>query len=93
MAFNREQDITKDDIGDFEIRFFVPKVEVPEEEIVQTGTLNAQIEMSDGSVEVVSFNLLARLQDDAAGQQHAINLVLLRDYAKGRLLAEVLPTP
>lgn len=91
MAFTREQDITKDDIGDFEIRFFVPKIEIPEEEIVQSGTLNVQLEMSDGSTEAVSFDLLARLQDDAAGQQHAANLAALRDYAKARLIAEVLP--
>lgn len=91
MAFTRETDITKDEIGDFEIVFFVPGASNTEG--VQAGNLNAQIIMSDGSIENVSFNLLARLQDDAAGQQHAINLAALRDYAEARLIDEVLPTP
>ena len=91
MAFTREQDITKDDIGDFEIRFFVPKVEIPEEEIVQSGILDVQLEMSDSSTEAASFDLLARLQDDAAGLTHLANLASLRDYIRTRLENEVLP--
>ncbi len=89
MAFEQQIDITKDDIGDFEIVFFVPGASNTEG--VQAGNLNAQIIMNDGSIEPVSFDLLARLQDDTAGQQHAINLAALRDYIEGRLNDEVLP--
>ncbi len=89
MAFTRETDITKDEIGDFEIVLFVPGASNTEG--VQAGNLNAQIVMSDGSIEPVSFDLLARLQDDAAGQTHLANLAELRDYIEGRLNDEVLP--
>ncbi len=89
MAFTRETDTTKDDIGDIEIVFFVPGASNTEG--VQAGNLNAQIIMSDGSIEAVSFDLLLRLQDDAAGQQHAVNLAALRDYALARLIDEVIP--
>ena len=89
MAFTREIDITKDDIGDFEIGLFVPGASNTEG--VQAGNLNAQIIMSDGSIEPVSFDLLARLQDDAAGLIHLANLASLRDYIAARLNDEVLP--
>lgn len=89
MAFSRETDVTKDSIGDFEINFFVPgptNVKDP-----QSGQLNAQIIMSDDSILPRSFNLLVRLQDDAAGRQHLQNLAALRDYIRVRLENEVLP--
>lgn len=89
MAFPRETDITKDDIGDFEIVLFVPGASNTEG--VQAGNLNAQIIMSDGSIETVSFDLLARLQADAAGLTHLANLASLRDYIAARLVDEVLP--
>lgn len=89
MPFGRETDITKDSIGDFEIVFFVPGPLNVEGE--QSGQLTAQIIMSDGSIQTRSFNLLARLQDDAAGQQHLANLADLRDYIRTRLENEVLP--
>jgi len=89
MAFQREVDVTKDTIGDFEINFFVPDPLDPEG--VQSGQLNVQIKKSDGSIENVSFNLLVRLQDDTAGQAHAVNLASLRDYLRTRLNDEVLP--
>lgn len=89
MSFGRETDITKDSIGDFEIVFFVPGP--LNTEGVQSGNLSAQIIFSDGSIETRSFNLLARLQDDAAGQQHLVNLASLRDYIRTRLNNEVLP--
>ena len=89
MTFNREEDITKDSIGDFELGLFVPGPDNVED--VQGGQLNAQIIMSDGSVENKSFNLLTRLQDDAEGQQHLVNLAALRDYIRIRLNNEVLP--
>lgn len=89
MAFTRETDITKDAIGDFEIGLFVPGLSNVEG--VQAGNLNVQIIMSDGSIEPVLFDLLARLQDDAAGLTHLANLASLRDYIRTRLNDEVLP--
>lgn len=89
MAFNREADVTKDAIEDFEINFFVPGPDNATDE--QSGQLTAQILLSDGSILIRTFDLLARLQDDAAGQTHLANLASLRDYIRSRLEAEVLP--
>ncbi len=89
MAFEREQDITKDSIEDFEINFFVPGPSNTEG--AQAGRLNAQIMMSDGTIENKSYDLLARLQDDAEGQTHLVALASLRDYIRTRLNDEVLP--
>lgn len=89
MAFDREQDITKDSIEDFEIVFFVPGPSNAGG--VQAGQLNAQILMSDGSIENKPFDLLARLEDDAEGQIHKAALASLRDYLRTRLNDEVLP--
>ncbi len=90
MAFQQEVNVTKDDIGDFEIVFFVPQV--IDAEHPQAGSLNAQIIMSDGSIESTPpFDLLERLQDDAPGLVHLLNLADLRDYIRARLISEVLP--
>ncbi len=89
MAFQRQVDITKDDIADFEIIFFVP--DPLDLDGVQSGQLNVQIKKSDGKIENVPFDLLVRLQDDAAGLVHLANLVSLRDYIRIRLNNEVLP--
>lgn len=89
MAFNREVDITKDAVADFEILFFVP--DPVDLEGVQSGELNVQIKRSDGSIENASFDLLERLQDDPAGLVHLSNLASLRDYIRIRLELEVLP--
>ena len=89
MAFERETDITKDEIGDFEIGLFVPGATNIED--VQAGRLDAQLVMSDSSLENVSYDLLARLQDDAEGLIHLANLASLRDYIRIRLENEVLP--
>ncbi len=53
--------------------------------------LNVQIKTSDGNIQNVSFDLLERLNDDAAGLVHLANLVSLRDYIRIRLNDEVLP--
>lgn len=90
MAFTREDDVTKDSIKDFEIVFYVP--EIITAEIPQTGTLNVQIGLSDGTIDLVQgIDLLARLQDDAAGLIHLANLVSLRNYIRTRLENELLP--
>ncbi len=89
MAFQREVDITKDTIGDFEINFFVP--DPLDLEGIQSGKLAVQIIKSDSTVENIGFDLLIRLQDDAAGLVHLANLADLRDYIRTRLNDEVLP--
>jgi len=90
MTFQQETNITKDAIGDFEIVFFVPQT--IDAEHPQDGRLNAQIIMSDGSIEPTPpFDLLERLQDDAPGLVHLARLGELRDYIRARLIAEVLP--
>lgn len=89
MAFNREENVTKDAIEDFGISLFVPGPSNIEG--VQSGEIETQILLSDGRIAIKSFDLLARLQDDAAGQIHLANLAALRDYIKIRLNNEVLP--
>ena len=89
MEFERQVDITKDAIGDFEINFSVP--DPLDTEGVQSGIINVQIKKSDGSIENISFDLLLRLQDDTAGLAHLANLADLRDYLRIRLNDEVLP--
>ncbi len=89
MAFQREDNVTKDSIADFEIKFFIP--DPLDLEGVQSGRLSTQIKKSDGSIENTRYDLLERLQDDAAGLVHLSNLAALRDYIRTRLNAEVLP--
>jgi len=89
MTFQQETNLTKDKIGSIEITFFVP--ETIDEDNPQTGQINIQIIMSDGSIRTKSYNLLERLEDDATGLTHRANLAAMRDYIKARLIAEVLP--
>ena len=89
MAFERETDLTKDRIGAFKIIFHAADPLDPEDETF--GRLHPDIVLSDGTIETKTFNLLARLQDDAAGLTHLANLASLRDYIEGRLNDEVLP--
>lgn len=90
MAFQRETDVTKDRIAAIEIRVYAKDPLNPDD--TNAGYLDYQIGYSDGTTENRSRNdLLSRLQDDAAGQQHLQNLINLRDYIRGRLEAEVLP--
>ncbi len=91
MAFEREVNDTKNSIGDIEIVLFVP--ETASEDNPQIGRVNVQIVLSDGTIETRSYNLLTRLQDDAAGLIHSSNLADLRDYLITRLQNEVLPLP
>ena len=88
MAFQRKENITVVRVAGFESIFSTPD---PLGTEVQTGRLNVQLVMSDGSMQVLSFDLLLRLQDDAAGLQHLQNLAALRDYIRTRLDNEVLP--
>lgn len=88
MTFQQELNITVVDIGDFEVVFFIPKAGSLEND---TGRLRTQIVMSDNSLRHRTYDLLARLQDDAAGQAHLANLISLRNYIRARLENEVLP--
>ncbi len=85
MAFEREVDVTKDTIGDYEITFMVKVVGA------DTGEIEVQIVTSSGQIFTRTYNLIARLQDNAAGLVHLANLVALRDYLNLRLDDEVLP--
>lgn len=89
MAFTREDDLTKDRIGSFKIIFHAADPLDPED--ANFGRLLPDIVLSDDTIESKTFDLLARLQDDAAGQTHLANLVSLRDYIRTRLEDEVLP--
>jgi hypothetical protein len=90
MAFEQEVNLTKDGIEDFEIVFFSPGP--GNISGVQSGSLNFQILMSDGSIRTKEVNdLLDRLTDDAAGLVHLAALADLRDYIRTRLDNEVLP--
>jgi len=85
MAFEREVDVTKDSIGDYEIVFTVKVVGS------DTGQLEVQIVTSSGRIFTKPYNLIERLQDNAAGLIHLANLIALRDYLNLRLDDEVLP--
>jgi hypothetical protein len=89
MAFQREDDVTKDTIQDFQIVFFVPGPDNIDD--VQSGEIDVQIFLSSGELFNRQYDLLARLQDDAAGLVHLSNLADLRDYIRTRLNDEVLP--
>lgn len=90
MPFSQETNVTKERIAAIEIRLYARDPLDPDD--ANAGYLDFQIGMSDGTIQNRSrSDLIARLQDDAAGQQHLQNLVALRDYFRARLEAEVLP--
>ncbi len=89
MAFEQQQDVTITGFEDISIDLFVPGV--LNVEGVQAGTIAIQLTQSNGKIKVVSYDLLARLGDDAAGLVHRANLLALRDYILVRIPAEVLP--
>jgi hypothetical protein len=85
MAFEREDDVTKDAIGDYEVKFLRSQTGP------DTGEIETQIIVSSGEIFTRRYNLIARLQDDAEGLVHLANLIALRDYLDIRLDNEVLP--
>lgn len=91
MSFNREDEVTKDTIQDFEITLFVPGPDNLDG--IQSGKINVQIGLSNDQFLDRTYDLLARLGDDADGLVHLSNLVDLRDYLIARLNDEVLPIP
>jgi hypothetical protein len=85
MTFEREENVTKDEIGDYQITFTVKPADP------DTGQIEVQIITSSGAIFTRTYNLIERLQDDAAGLTHLANLISLRDYLNTRLTNEVLP--
>lgn len=88
MSFPQEQPVVADRRGGVSIVFYIPDPDKPEEEIY--GKLGVQIKYSDGNVLEKTFDLLARLQDDAEGRQLLAGLNQLKDYIINRIESEVL---
>lgn len=89
MAFTQQQNITITGYEDVELVLFVPGVSNTENP--QSGQISVQLAMSDGSIRIAKYDLLARLQDDAAGLTHLANLNNLKTYILTRIENEVLP--
>jgi hypothetical protein len=87
MAFPQAESASPTGRGAMSINFYIPDSEGDE---TQSGSLAVQIKYSDGSIVERRFDLLARLQDDSAGQAHLTNLASLRDYIISRVESEVL---
>jgi hypothetical protein len=89
MPFERQENITIEGFEDIEINLFVPGVSNIEGE--QVGRIEIQLKRSDGTIKIVTANLLERLGDDAAGLTHRANLLSMRDYILSRIETELLP--
>lgn len=88
MAFTQQQNITITGHEDVELVLFIPGAGST---VPQYGDISIQLAMSDGSIRVVKYNLLERLQDDAAGLTHLSNLNSLKTYILTRIENEILP--
>jgi hypothetical protein len=89
LSFEQQQNVTITGFEDVWISLFVPGVSNVES--VQSGRIEIQLALSNDKVRLVNYDLLARLQDDPAGQTHAANLLAMRNYILTRIAAEVLP--
>lgn len=87
MAFTEAQDKTKTGRGAISLELYIPDPAKPDE--VRSGQVSGQVHYSDGSIEEHREDLLARLQDDAAGQGHLANLGDLEDYIIARWDSQV----
>ena len=87
MAFTQAEDKTKTGRGAISLVLYIPDLTKPDE--VRSGEVSGQVHYSDGSVEEYREDLLARLQDDAEGQEHLANLADLEDYVVARWDAQV----
>ena len=85
MAFPREENVTIENIGDYEVKFLRSKSGS------DTGEVEAQLILSSGEVYTRGYNLIDRLQEDAEGLTHLANLRALKDYLDMCLDSEVLP--
>ncbi len=89
MALTQEIAPTIDGRGAVSIVFYIPDPGDPDD--IQFGELGVQIKRSDGEVIERKFDLLARLTDDAAGQDtHLPALNALRAYILARVDSEML---
>lgn len=89
MAFEQQENVTITGFEDISISLFVPGISNVEG--VQSGEIEIQLIQSNSQIRTVSYDLLARLADDAAGLTHRTNLLALRDYILTRIPLEVLP--
>jgi hypothetical protein len=89
MAFTRLENITKESIEDWELRFLNPGPSNTEDSV--SGNLEVQVVLSNGEIETVNINVLLRLNDDAEGQGYLTNLNDMKDYITARLNSELLP--
>lgn len=87
--FEQQANVTITGFEDVSISLFVPGISNVEG--VQTGGIEIQLMQSNGRIKTVSYDLLERLADDAAGLTHRSNLLALRDYILARIPGEVLP--
>lgn len=89
MAFTRLENVTKDSIEDWELRFFNPGPSNTEDSV--SGNLEVQIALSNGTIETVPIDALLRLDDDTEGQGYLTTLNNMKDYITARLNSELLP--
>lgn len=87
--FDRQQNPVITGVEDVSINLFIPGPGA--EDSTNTGKIGIQLAQSNDKIKTVSFDLIARLEDDAEGITHLSNLLSMRDYLKNRILAEVLP--
>jgi len=91
VAFDREENVTKTAIGDFEIKIFDPVS--PDDDNPQTDIVEAQLVMSDNSRQKpIILDLLDRLSSDPIGRAHLANMASLRAHVRTLLENEVVPT-
>jgi len=89
MAFEQQENVTITGFEDISINLFVPGVSNVDD--IQAGQIDIQLAQSNNTIKIVSYDLLARLGDDATGLIHLANLIALRDYILARISVEVLP--
>lgn len=89
MPFEQQENVTIVGFEDISISLFVPGVSNIDG--IQAGQIDIQLVLSNNQIKVISYDLLARLGDDAAGLIHRANLLAMRDYILARIPAEVLP--
>jgi len=87
--FERVENVTVDDIGDFSYTNTHHKPGSPESD---TARVNVQFELSNGEVATRDYNLINVLQQDAQGQAYLATLLEMRDYLRVRMVGELLPT-
>lgn len=85
--FIRQINVTTTGFEDILISLFVPGENNTDG--VQSGTIEIQLAQSNGELKNVSYDLLARLGDDAEGITHRDNLLAMKNYILTRIAVEV----